>query len=141
MSVIVDIADAVVAELNEHSFSLDFTAERAYLPRYELEEMETLRVTVVPSSVQITTVSRAGEQYDYGIDMGVQKRRTTTDDAELDGLMDLVEEIADHFTGLTLADPAAACVEVVNNPIYAPEHLDEMRQYTSVLTLVFRMWR
>ena len=26
-------------------------------------------------------------------------------------------------------------------PVYAPEHLDEFRQFTSVLTLTFKVWR
>lgn len=39
MSVAVDIADAVVGELNGGSFSQQFTARRAYQPVFELAEM------------------------------------------------------------------------------------------------------
>ena len=46
---ILDIADAVVDELNDAiGLSQEFTATRAYLPEFELPELSTLRVTVLP---------------------------------------------------------------------------------------------
>jgi hypothetical protein len=30
---------------------------------------------------------------------------------------------------------------VKNEPVYSLEHLDEFRQFTSVITLTFRVWR
>jgi len=32
-------------------------------------------------------------------------------------------------------------MEMVNDPIYAPEHLDEFRQFTSLVTFTYRMWK
>ena len=62
--------------------------------------------------------------------------------ASLDALMTLVEEIADHFRAEPLSSfPGARCVDVKNAPVYSQEHLDELRQFTSVLTLTFRMAR
>jgi len=61
MSVIVDIADAVVTELNapgEPGFSMPFTAERLYRPDFELPEMKYLHVSVVPHGVEMTTAGR-----------------------------------------------------------------------------------
>jgi hypothetical protein len=46
MAVILDIADAVVAELNATAFSQPLTAERYYRPQFELSEMTELKVTV-----------------------------------------------------------------------------------------------
>jgi hypothetical protein len=53
-----------------------------------------------------------------------------------------VEEIGLFLRDRRLAAcPAAVWLRTENVPIYAPEHLDELRQFTSVLTLTFRVVR
>jgi len=142
VATILNIADAVVEELKREGFSLPFTAERAYLPRFDLPEMTSLRVTVVPRGLTISAGTRSRDQHEYRIDVGVQQKLEQEDSAELDPLMDLVEEIADHFRGLVLeTEPEAACVGVENGPVYAQEHMREGRLFTSILTLTFRTWR
>lgn len=137
---IIAIADAIVAQLNATGFSQPLTAERHYLPRFELPEMTTLRVSVVPRSVVSKAFDRNRHAFDYRIDVAVQKRINPTEN--LDAFMALVEEIADHFrTRLLAGFPQARCVEVENSPIYAPEHLEQFHQFTSVLTLTYRVWR
>ena len=138
---IVTLADAVVQQLNAASFSRPFTAARHYLPRFELAEMVTLRVSVVPRSVTSQALDRKRDSFDYRIDVAVQQKLDPTPE-HLDALMELVEEIADHLRSAPLAGyPAARCVEVENMPIYAADHLDEFRQFTSLLTLTYRVWR
>jgi hypothetical protein len=138
---IVQIADAVVAELNGTTFSQPLTAERHYQPVFELAEMTELRVSVVPRSVVSKGLDRNRDSFDYLIDVAVQQKIDPTP-GNLDALMELVEEIADHFRSEPLAGfPQARCTEVANEPVYAAEHLDEFRQFTSVLTLTFRVWR
>ena len=142
MSLITDIADAVAVDLNAGSFSLPFTAVRRYVPRFNLQEMETLRVSVVPKGLTITTASRKEDQHEVRVDIGVQKKFDQGDNAELDPLMALVEEIADFFRSSRLdTTPPATCVAVENAPIYAQEHFAERRLFTSVVTLTFRCWR
>jgi hypothetical protein len=78
---------------------------------------------------------------DFQIDVAVQQRLDPTA-GNFDALMELVEEIADHVRSHPLAGfPQARCVEVDNEPVYALDHLDELRQFTSVLTLTYRVWR
>ncbi|MFQ3678544.1 MAG: hypothetical protein SNJ74_11445 [Fimbriimonadaceae bacterium] len=138
---ILAIADAVVAQLNATAFSQPLTAERHYLPQFELADMTTLRVSVVPRSVASKGLDRNRDSFDCRIDVAVQQKLDPTP-GNLDALMVLVEEIADHFRSEPLAGyPQARCTEVENVPVYAPEHLDEFRQFTSVLTLTFRVWR
>lgn len=138
---IVALADAVVAQLNATAFSQPVAAERHYLPQFELAEMTTLRVSVVPRSVASRSLDRNRDSFDYRIDVAVQHKLDPTP-GNLDALMVLVEEIADHFRSEPLAGyPQARCTEVENVPVYAVEHLDEFRQFTSVLTLTFRVWR
>lgn len=136
---IIAIADAVAAQLNATALSQPVTAERHYQPQFELSEMTALRVSVVPRSVTSKGLDR--DSFDYKIDVAVQRKLDPTP-GNLDALMALVEEIADHFRSEPLASyPQARCTEVENVPVYAMEHLDEFRQFTSVVTLTYRVWR
>ncbi len=138
MALISDIADAIVAALNGQTFSQPVTAERAYRAAFDLQEMKDLHVTVVPKGAELTTAGRGLAQSDVQIDIGVQKKLATGDDAEIDELMGLVQEIAE-FVGATRQFGEAVWVKTENTPIYSQEHLGELRQFTSVLTLTVRV--
>jgi len=138
MSQITDIADAVVAALNGQTSSQAFTAARAYRASFDLQEMKDLHVTVVPKGVELITSGRGVAQSDVQIDIGVQKKLATGDDAEIDELMGLVQEIAE-FIRATRQFGDAVWVKSENTPIYSQEHLGELRQFTSVLTLTLRV--
>lgn len=141
MAVILDIVDSIVAQLNGGSFSQPLVAERHYQPKFDLSEMTELKVSVVPRSLASKTLDRNRDTFDYLIDVAVQKKTDMTQ-ASLDALMTLVEEIADHFRTQPLASyPNARCTDVKNEPVYSLEHLDEFRQFTSVITLTYRVWR
>jgi hypothetical protein len=138
---IIAIADAVTAELNGTSFSQSFVAQRSYVPTYDMQSMNDLKVTVVPKSLSSVSLDRSRDSYDYQIDVAVQRKSLPQPDA-VDPLMELVEEIADHFRSNPLASyPGARFMNVENAPVFAPDHLQELRQFTSVLTLTFRLWR
>jgi len=149
MAVILDIADAVVTEMNGHAFSEAFTAARFYRPLFDLKDMATLHVSVVPKAWSAEQSMRGGNQEEHQIDVGVQQK--VADDpgppavsmqAKMDALMTLVQEIGDFFRLRRLTTyQAAACVKVENTPVFAPDHLQEYRQFTSVLTLTFRVFR
>ena len=142
MSLISDIADAVTTELNAGTFSLSFTAERHYLARFELKQLGTLRVPVVPKATTIETAARRQAQHDVQIDVGVLQKLQAADNSEIDELVTLVEELADHFRLQRLASyPNAIWTRTENEPIYSHEHLERMRQFSSVLTLTFRVIR
>ena len=141
MSVAVNIAEAVKEALNAGSFSQPFTATREYRPAFELKDMTELHVTVVPHTVEVTSLSRSRQQYDVQVHVAVQKKFTEDSPAELDPLMDLVEEVMDFFRLRKLGDTSATCVGVANAPVYAAEHMAELRQFTSLVTLTFRVMR
>jgi hypothetical protein len=157
MATITDIADAVVAEINGHTWvaapptppeeeggdpTPAFTAQRHYRPRFDLKDMAALHVSVVPKGVTVDRLDRTRNQEDYQIDVAVQKKFERGDAAELDPLMGLVQEVRDFFRLRRLAEyPDALWVRTENVPVYAVEHLDELRQFTSVLTLTFRVVR
>ena len=148
MAEIIKIADAVVSHLNGGGFDAPFSAKRMYLPRFDLKDMIALHVSVVPKATVITIADRRRTQHDHSIDIAVQKRLnpdigiSPSDDPdtdELDGLMNLVESISNRLRFHELADfPDAVWVGLTNDPIYSLEHLEQMRQLTSILTVTYR---
>jgi len=140
VSVITELADAVAASLNAGSFGMPFTAERLHQPSFDLAELAELHVSVVPKSQTITNATRQHSFFDCAVDVGVQKK--VADDAEVDALLDLVQEIADHLRLKRLDDyPTAAWLSIEHEPVVASEHLDQNRQLTSVLTVTYRVKR
>lgn len=142
MTRITDIADAVVLAINEARLSAPLVAVRVYAPSHELTELDVLRVSVVPRAKRTTMLDRTRRTREFDIDVGVQKRFATDVLAPPDDLLSLVEEIDDHFaSGRTLPTPATQARWVRNShePVYVPEHWDEMRLFTSVLTLTWRV--
>ena len=142
MADITDVADAMVAELNAYSFSLPFTAVRTFLPRYKLDELEDLHVTVVPISDSVLPGDRGKSRHDYEIDVAVQQKIDSLDNADVDPLIGLTEEIVDYFRGkrLTLS-PSAVWGTTEVKALYAVEHMEQLRQFTSVVAFTFRAMR
>ena len=111
------------------------------LPFYELKDLTELKVTVVPKAVEITGSTRSNSQYDFAIDIGVQKKLGSPSalEAEVESLGGVVDQIIEYLRQRKLtAAPFAAWVSTSNDPVYAPEHLLEKRVFTSVLTLTYR---
>jgi hypothetical protein len=139
-AVILDLADAVVAQLNAATLSQAFTAERLYSPLENLETLTTLKVTVVPRSAFFEGADRNRKTVTTEIDIGVQ-RRSDLDQVDLDALMVLVEEIVDLFPfGGLSTYLGASVVGLANAPIWASDHLNEKHVFTSVITLTVKVW-
>lgn len=140
MPLITAVADAVVAELNGQSFTLPFTAQRHYQARYELSDLKTLHVTVIPNGLTTGNLGRGGTQREVAIDIAVQQKLSKETNADIDPLSSLAEEIAESFQAKRLANsPNAIWVKTEHRAIYATEHLQQYRQFTSVMTLTFRV--
>ena len=140
-AVIVQITDAIVADLNDQDFSLEFTAERTYLPRYKTEELEQVRVSVVPKDDVGQRASRAQWQQDYKIDLAIQQKLGDDEQAQMDALILLGQELADYFKEQNLAGNLAVLTECGYAPLFEPEHLEKHKTLTTVLNLTFRGWR
>ncbi len=140
MTTILEIADSVVAQLNAADLSQSIDAERLYVPNFDLEDMKELRVSVVPREVQFLPMDRSQSRYHGKIDIAVQKKFKDGDNSEIDPLVALVEEIADVFRMKRLDSLVAArCIHVENSVLYSTEHWEQLRQFTSLLTLTFEL--
>jgi len=141
MSLVIDIADALTTLLNSHAFSEEFEAAREYRPLVDLVEMKDLRVTVVPKGLATVPIDRSRVQQDVEVNVVVQQKLEAGDAEELDGLMSLVEEIGAFLKFKRLESVGASWVKTTNDPIFAPDHLEQLRQFTSVLTVTYRVVR
>jgi hypothetical protein len=147
MALAIEIADAVVAALNLATLREPVTVKRFYLPEFDLKEMDTLHVSVVPAELDEEVADRSRDRAEYKIHVAVQKRVATSDppgfdEAAIDGLMQLVQDIDDLFRHKPLAAfPAASWAKTENKPIYDPKHLKDHGQFTSLLAFTFRVMR
>jgi len=121
------IADAVAVWLNAAVFSEAFTAVRDVMPDYTLEELKTLKVTVVPGEVEYQPISRDTNIGVYTIDIGIQKKMVKTVlNSQVDDLIVLASEIMDYLSFRNIPDPAAIWVGSKHTVVYDREHLMEM---------------
>ena len=142
MPEIIDIADSLVAALNDEDWLLEFTAERSLQPSFELKDLKNLKVTVVPRGVTITQVTREKASHDYQVDVGIQKKLQKCDGPEMDPLIDLAQVITDFFRKKRLTGNLSAMwLKSEISPLYSPEHLEQYRQFTSIVIFTFRVVR
>lgn len=139
MHVVVQVAQAVTDALNAGTFSMPFTAQRMALPLFTLEEMQDLHVTVVPREVASSVLDRASDEDEVKVDVAVQKRTASVAVADVDPLLAFVQEIADFLNRQQMGD--AIWKKTENKPVYLPEHLREKEQFTSVLTVTYKLVR
>ena len=135
MSLELDIADALVAELSGHAFGPAFVAQRRFRVEFTPEQLQTLRVSVVPKSYAEEAATRSETQQDVEVDIGVQQHVGVDDDL-IETLMSLVEDVREFLRGRSLA--GARWVATANEPIFSPEHLAKDNVFTSVITLTYR---
>ena len=136
-SQIIEIADAIVADLNENAeaWSLEFTAVRAYAPVYDLADMGTMHVTVAPSATVESLADRSTTEEDCGIDVAIQVKPAATDNATLDGLMELVAEVKSFLRKRSPTGTYAEWDETKNEPIYDVAALRTKGLFVSLLRL------
>ncbi len=137
--VAITIADAVKDALNGEEFDEEFTAARTQLPEFQLRDMGVLHVTVVPRSDVAELLDRHSDIHLVGVDVAIQKRLSAVDNATLDILLELVQDIADFLNRRAMGN--AIWTKTENDPVYAPDHLREFRQFTSILKFTYRVKR
>ncbi len=141
MSISTQIAQAVVFELANHEFSQEFEPKMLVLPSFEPAELEILRVSVVPRTLEMDRVTRASSKYTVGIDVGIQKRITGTPEETVSAMGALVDEIADFLKSADLSQfPAAQWFGLTSDPLYVPEHLSQKRTFTSILSVKYLLF-
>jgi hypothetical protein len=143
VSTLTQIADAVTERLNGGTYAVPVQAVRLHQPAFTLEELASLRVSVVPRVVQIAPASRDSVTLECVVDVGVQQKLPAQQpDGEIDALLDLVESIADRLRFARLDSfPEAVWSGIAHDPVVSAESLEQHRVFTSVLSVTYRVRR
>ncbi len=140
MSTVLQVADAITAELNAAQLSLPVQAVRLFVPNFDIKEMKELHVSVVPRELHVRGLDRRRNSYDAIVDLAIQKKFKKGDSSEIDPLVSFAEEIADHFRLKRLSSlPNAIWIGTDHQTLYSQEHWTQMNQFTSLLSLNFRV--
>ena len=140
---ILTIADALVTMLNAGSYSQTFTAARKVLPRYGIEDLTALKVTVVPASCESSMATRETSDNEYAIEIGIQKKLSSDTDTDIAPMLILVNEIISRIKTpanriLNTTNPSV-WLKTENNPVYDREHLASQLVFTSLLTVTYKV--
>jgi len=136
---IYDLQDAIVAELNT-AFSGQFVATAEFTPNLALEDNENIKVPVVPGLLEdIQLMNRAGVVEDsLEVQIGIIQRSANDADTRLK--LVLADTVRKHFNNkdLTVGGTAFIWKRGKNMPLYDYQDLDESKQVTSIITLVYK---
>lgn len=144
-SIQTQIADAVVTALNAATLGETFTAVRTFAPEFTIPELDTLRVSVVPTSIAERITSRSQDEADVVVGVLVQQRVTSETTAGIDQdrvaeLVELCEKIDELFRHKDLSD-LASWSGTEYTTIYDPKHLKDHLVFSSLVTFTFTFWR
>ena len=127
MSRILDLADAVAAELG------DYDAEVLFIPEFDLKGTKGMRVIVVPAGTEFKALSRAAHEERPCVHVGILKKATEDD---VPALVDFVQGLGNSFLNRRVLD--STCTAVVFDPVYSPGHLLDKGLFVSVMELTFK---
>lgn len=138
-SELVQISDAVVTELNAVKtppWGLVFTAVRKWHPISKPEDLQTLKVTVVPFKEVEEPLSRDKDYYTYTVHVLIQQRFGDEENATIDPLDKLAEDVEDFFKLRSLTQyPLGAVTRVGRPAVSSPDHWEQFRVFTTVIEL------
>jgi len=136
----VTLAEAVLDAVNDADLSLEFTATRAYVPKFD-QSVDGIQIKVVPASDPREPGTAGTDECATVVHVGVFKR--LGDDVadeldEIDALLAFCEEIRAVLNRSRPADGVdAVCSLIVQEPIVDQKTLDESRAFLSVLACTF----
>lgn len=139
MSAIVDVADAVVAELNSGGYTETFAAARSYRPVYSVDQLEALVVSVVPGELAIAPLTRAHNSYDVTVWVVVERQVSPEDNAAVDALVSLCEQLAGRLGRKAEIVPGATLLAVEYEAPCDLERLDGERVFMAIVTASYRL--
>lgn len=146
-----DVAEGCVSLLHSSSLSRPFVAVREWLPRFDLADLGTdVKVCVTAGdSYAVTRTSRTSWNRDPEIRVVIIGALTSEPyDDQIDSLMAFVEEVRTVFATayVDLAETMGCdavrvqATSIESDPPLSIEALEQLRQFTSVLSITFRVF-
>jgi hypothetical protein len=142
---ITEITEAVVTALNTYASGIDpvpFVAIRKYVPQFELADLKTLRVVVVPISNESTPATRGKMENDVTVSIGVMKKLEGETESDIDPLVLLAENIATFLDkqDLVSGDMKIMWLSSEHKPIYSAQEIQNKKVFTSVIAVTYRVY-
>lgn len=138
------IADSLAAGLDDITWSItSTTVERRNWASVDVEAMATPKIFVVPGNADVTRIGRLEMQTDYTVTVFVGRHVST--DAEVDGMLDLADEVMlqvrAHDFGSSVTWPAGvSSPQTVSIDINPDDALTERNVWRAVITATYRVF-
>jgi hypothetical protein len=138
------IADTLAEGLQDVTWSITSTVvERKNWANLDVEAMGVPHIYVIPGNADVTRVSRQMMQVDYTISVFVGRHVST--DAEVDGMIDLADEVMlqvrAHSFGSAVVWPAGVTSpQTVSIDINPDDALTERNVWRAVITATYRVF-
>lgn len=142
-ALVVQLADALAADLNQAAFNKPLTAVVRFdteVDYTELDELEHIDVTVIPADKSRAREARAMHRDEMSIDLGVRRKVESKDDNTVRELLAVVEQIEQHCTDFSpdLNGRRAVFMEIQTDPLFDPVELKTNHLFFSVMRVFFR---
>jgi len=138
-SLVVQLCAAAVDQINAakpYEYGA-LTAVRKFLPVLDAKDHD-LRVYAVPNSKLFSDFDRDGTDETVSIDIVIQKKvANNQDNAELDPLSRLVEQIENVFRLQNIQSLQANILRLERDPLYEPERLHTLLEFVAAITITF----
>lgn len=132
------IADEITATITAATLSPSVTATRSYVVRWELADLKTTRVDVVPVSLEETRIDRVSTRRLVGVDVAIQARLSSDAISVADPLIDLADAIAELFRFKVLPSGLARNTQL-EHVLYSVDDLEKNRVLKTILRLTYSL--
>lgn len=139
------IADSLADSLSKAAYSGSIgsiTATRRFVPDFDAADMDTLHVSVVPGSVDVTAITHGSDLFEIETHVVLGQRISGNDD--VDDLIDLRSQIVDKIRSKALPESSPAMPDGVvwfsisNEVTFEKDALTNMRVYLCDIAVVHR---
>jgi hypothetical protein len=144
MSIDVEVADALAAGISAKAWAGPYgtvTARRLFVPDYTMEDLTTLKVSVVPGTIEIMNAVRGADMFDLDIHVVIAKH--LDEDAEADDLVDLRTQIVDAIRSGTVPTPGmpdgVKWLSIAYGQTFDRDSLTEKRTFTADIAVTYKV--
>lgn len=136
---VIEVAEKLKDLINGEMHTISHeSAERKYLPQLLLEEMgESIYITVMPVSEEVTILSRTKKQFMVEVDVGIQKK--LNNDEGDDNVLDLRQELVNQIAFVNFKNIKAEYAGIKTPVLFNQDLLIEKRVMISVIRISYRV--
>lgn len=129
------LADELVQFLAGAELPEPVQVRRAWVPSYRAEELTRPVVTVVPSARARRLETRAADQIEAALDVGIHWRLASVGREDVDRAVRLAEAVEEAVRRFSPQYAAFSSLEY--DPMLSPDHLDSLQVFLSVIRVVY----